>query len=250
MIIDAHNHLGARKTDDEDQIFAGVGTEEFLKTLDQSGIDHSIVFALFDRYGDYNPGNEFVRQAFTEHPDRLTGLFRVDPHMQNQRLEDVEKALQEDGFRGLKIHPRSERTLIDDEELIDPLVEIARDCGWPILFHTGEERWCRPYMLYIIARRFPNTRFVMGHSGQKAHREGLWVARECSNVYLETSTLGHYEIVQRFIDELGPQRVLFGTDIPFRDPRVELFKFELMDLPTREHELVMGENAARLWKIK
>lgn len=49
---------------------------------------------------------------------------------------------------------------------------------------------------------------------------------------------------------LGPQRVLFGTDIPFRDPRVELFKFELMDLPTREHELVMGENAARLWKIK
>ncbi len=249
MIIDAHNHLGARRTDDEDTLFAGVGPDEFLQMLDESGISHSVIFPLYDRYGDYNPGNETVREAFATHPDRLTGLFRVDPHLEHQSLDDVERALKEQDFRGLKIHPRSERTFIDDDEFMDPLIEISAASGWPVLVHTGEEQWCRPYMLYVLARRHPEATFVMGHSGQGAFREGLWTAQECSNIYMETSTLPHQRLIAILIDDLGPERVLFGTDVPFRDPRVELFKIELLDLPNKTRELFMGDNAARLWDI-
>lgn len=250
MIIDAHNHLGKRRTDDEDTMFAGLELEDFLALMDRDGIDHAVIFPLYDRYGDYNPMNEGVRSAFRAHPDRFTGLFRVDPFLEHQSLEDVEKALAEDGFRGLKIHPRSERTYIDDDERIDPLCEIAASHDWPILIHAGDDPTCRPYMMYELARRFPKATFIMGHAGQRAFREGLWVALNCPNVYMETSTLYHPNLVQILIDEVGPDRVLFGTDIPFGDPRLELYKYELLDLDDATRRMVMYENASRLWRLE
>ncbi|MFO8060298.1 MAG: amidohydrolase family protein [Bacillota bacterium] len=249
MIVDSHNHLGRRRTDDDETPFAGVDLDDFLAMMDGSGIDHAVVFPLYDRYGDYNPLNEEVRQAFTSHPTRLTGLFRVDPYLEHQTLDDVERALAEESFRGLKIHPRSDRTFIDESDRLDPLVEIAAAHDWPILIHTGDDPPCRPYMLFDLLRRHPGARFIMGHSGQRAYHEGLWVAEHCPNVYMETSTLAHPQVIQLILDTVGAERVLFGTDVPFGHPRVELVKYEVLELEPGVRNMVMAENAIRLWRL-
>ncbi len=249
MIIDSHNHLGRRRTDDDETPFAGVELDDFLAMMDRDGIDHAVVFPLFDRYGDYNPLNEEVRQAFEAEPGRFTGLFRVDPYLEHQTLDDVENALARDGFRGLKIHPRSDRTFIDDSERLDPLIEIVQSHEWPILIHTGDDPPCRPYMLFDLLRRHPRATFIMGHSGQRAYHEGIWVATHCPNVYMETSTLAHPQMIQMVIDSVGADRVLFGTDVPFGDPRVELFKYQILDLAPQVRDRVMGKNAADLWRL-
>lgn len=249
MIVDSHNHLGRRRTDDDETPFAGVELDDFLAIMDRDGIDHAVIFPLFDRYGDYNPANETVRRAFMAQPGRFTGLFRVDPYLEHQTLDDVENALARDGFRGLKIHPRSDRTYIDDFEKMDPLVEIAQGHDWPILIHTGDDPPCRPYMLFDLLKRHPQATFIMGHCGQRAYQEGLWVAGHCPNVYMETSTIAHPQIIQLIIETVGPERVLFGTDVPFGDPRVELFKYEILELHPRIRDMVMAENAVRLWHL-
>ena len=43
------------------------------------------------------------------------------------------------------------------------------------------------------------------------------------NVYFDTS-LASSEVVKRFIDTIGPERILFGSDIPFGTMKTELEK--------------------------
>ena len=53
-----------------------------------------------------------------------------------------------------------------------------------------------------------------------------------------------------WVDELGAERVLFGTDAPFCDPMVEIKKVLLAGLTEEQLEYVMYKNAVRLMGLE
>ncbi|MCP3965924.1 MAG: amidohydrolase family protein [Lentisphaerae bacterium] len=72
-------------------------------------------------------------------------------------------------------------------------------------------------------------------------------------VYLDLAfTLGQIDDEQlvRMIRRHGADRVLFGTDSPWRDQKTALDHFLKLDLNEDEKSLILGENAARLLDLQ
>jgi hypothetical protein len=52
------------------------------------------------------------------------------------------------------------------------------------------------------------------------------------------------------LEEVGPERILFGSDIPFGHMKTELDKILSLGLEPKTLKLVVGENALRLIGIE
>jgi len=78
-------------------------------------------------------------------------------------------------------------------------------------------------------------------------REAMAVALAHPNVYLDIcgSTLARAEL-EAMVAEVGAERILFGTDNPWLDPRFLIGKVAYARLSAEQQRLILGENIARL----
>jgi predicted TIM-barrel fold metal-dependent hydrolase len=87
---------------------------------------------------------------------------------------------------------------------------------------------------------------IYGHSCASRYYA---VCRTHPNVYLDLcgSTLWH-GLLEQMVAGAGAERVLYGSDIPFIDPRGQLGRVAFARLPDDALRLVFGGNARRLWQ--
>jgi len=106
-------------------------------------IDQFVVFPMKDRFRDegkitYSRSNENISQwvSSSDHEKRLFGFGRVDP----EDLEDARYMIREFpskyGLIGLKVHPDSERFMLDSNQVVQLYIDCAR-MNLPIIFHTS-----------------------------------------------------------------------------------------------------------------
>jgi len=65
------------------------------------------------------------------------------------------------------------------------------------------------------------------------------------HVFFDTA-LAQPQTILRFVREVGAERVLFGSDIPFGTMKLELQKVLSLPLNDREKEAILGGNIRRL----
>jgi predicted TIM-barrel fold metal-dependent hydrolase len=65
------------------------------------------------------------------------------------------------------------------------------------------------------------------------------------NVYFDTALAGQ-ETIGRFVREIGAERILFASDIPFGTMRNELAKVLSLPIGDAEKELILSKNVKRL----
>ena len=53
-------------------------------------------------------------------------------------------------------------------------------------------------------------------------------------------------MIKTAVDKIGAERVLFGSDFPYGNPKIELAKVEASGIEEKQKKLVLGENMARL----
>jgi hypothetical protein len=87
----------------------------------------------------------------------------------------------------------------------------------------------------------------MGHGNVVYINGSIEVALRNSNVYLETSGMPMHTKIREAYERVGETRVLFGSDIPFHHPIVEIRKVELSGLPPEGVERVLSRNGRRLF---
>ena len=125
--------------------------------------------------------------------------------------DDVRRRLA-DGAAGLKLHPAYDSYPADTPGL-DPYLRIAAEARVPVTVHSGPGP-ADPDRIRLLAERFPTVTFVLYHTFlglPEGRRRASRHAQRLPNLYLETSWCSSTE-VERLIDEVGPDRVLFGSD--------------------------------------
>ena len=103
-----------------------------------------------------------------------------------------------------------------------------------------------PYDLVELARRHPGVQFVCVHTGGDWER-GIRIVRPQKNVSADIAgsnpTAGFVEMAVR---ELGPERVIYGSDVGGRSFASQLSKVLGARVPDAAKELILGGNLRRL----
>jgi predicted TIM-barrel fold metal-dependent hydrolase len=197
--VDAHVHVRATGRE-------SLGLDSLRIAAYSGGMTHAMVSWM---------DNEFVDLAAAAVP-WLTPLVWVKP---GGPTVDSVRARLDDGAAGLKLHPAFDNYPADTPAL-DPYLRVADEAGVPVTVHSGPGP-ADPDLIRRLAERFPAVRFVLYHTFlglPEGRRRASRYARDLPNIYLETSWCRSAE-VERLIREVGPDRVLFGSDAATDGPQ-------------------------------
>jgi predicted TIM-barrel fold metal-dependent hydrolase len=130
------------------------------------------------------------------------------------------------------------------------LLELARELGLVVNIHSGSEI-SHPLAIGALARRFPDVTVLMDHMGYREWTsDAIEAARDNPNLYLGT-TIAAFEpsVVERAIRELGPERIVYGSNWPncYSDLAVEALRRARFGAAAEE--LLFGGNLARILKM-
>ncbi len=207
-VFDAHAHIGA---DVDGRTMTAEGMRE---RMEAAGVRRSIVFPLNDPNArdDYSGPNDVVWNAHEEHPGFFVPFFRLNPHLDYEK--EFARCLDR-GFRGLKLHPVSQKFELDDPRVVR-LFAMAAEADLPVLIHAGfaMERIVEP--LLPTVERFPDLRLILGHAAMVEVLEAVRRFGDHPNVLFETSVVRAKDLYVLF-STLDPSRISYGSDIPYGD---------------------------------
>ena len=255
-----------------------------LKAMDEAGIDKSVVLPLdpltitnFDEAISLDQLTKIFVEAARRHPKRIIAFVGIDPRRQNA-AKFLVKAVNEYGVKGLKIHPCF--GFYPNDKYCYLLYEKAEELKIPVLCHTGPEifplysKYARPVYLDDVANDFPDLKIIIAHAGSCWFEEAISIANNKLNIYLDVSWWQprlfknpieeFYKPLRRLIDNVGSNKVLFGSDWPalrqvrrlphsawvkaFTEIPVEL-KEAGIEFKDDEIKRILGENAASILNL-
>lgn len=244
--IDVHAHLGWSVL-----IAKGQSVDEYLGVMDRFGIEQAIVSHVAG--GRQVAGlentvaeNDLLVAALRSHPERFPlGLASFEPRHAEKAVEEVERAL-DAGLHGIVYHAWFQGARVGPA--LYPAVEVVAARRGLCLVHSMMDAFARPNLIGQLAGAFPDALFIMGHpsfqSGQQA--EAIAVARQRENVLLDLAFQDRPENVEELVRELGPERILFGTDAPFYEPANVLASITQARIDEAAKHAIIYANAKKL----
>src|SRR2546426_640226 len=117
---------------------------------------------------DLQYGNDALLALERAHPDRIRGYVTVNPNYTAHALGEIDRC-RAAGMIGVKL-AASRRA---HDPLLDPICELARERGLPVLHHVWQHRrrdWpgqeaSDALELCALAERHPNVYFLLAHIG-------------------------------------------------------------------------------------
>jgi uncharacterized protein len=215
----------------------GVDTAGLAELMREHEIDGGVVFA---------PDVTLVQHAMDAIPG-LYGLVWANPKLAGY-VEETARLLDDPRFRGIKLHPTLDGFHPNDPS-IHPLMELLAERDLPVLIHCGHPVYSLPWSIEELIVAFPHVKVILGHMG---HCNVIYingaidVAVRNANVYLETSGMPMHTKIKEAVERVGPDRVMFGSDIPFHHPKVEIDRVRLAGLTPELLERVLSTNARSL----
>jgi predicted TIM-barrel fold metal-dependent hydrolase len=248
MIIDADCHISSQRFDG-----LALTAPDLLHAMDRAGVDQALVWLKppYDR--NVTPENRAVSAAMRAHPDRLLGFGWVNPRLGRRTAEvEIAHCMDDLGLLGIKFNGAQDEYVIDDPEVL-PLIERAAKHGAPLAFHIGADYYenTHPTRLGNIAARFPEIPMLAVHMGgagkPSLDRAMIEVAARYPNITLIGSAIDERAILSA-LAALGPDRLCFGSDMPFNLMHVQLAKYRalLRDHDAAAQAMVLGGNIARV----
>jgi uncharacterized protein len=243
MIIDAHVHLGSCRVFDLDVTETAV-----LDSIDRHGIDVAVV-QPFPGAPEPEAVHDRIAALAAKHPGRIYGLASLNPHRDaDAYYQEIERCVRDLGFRAVKLHTlgHAVHPLHRSGRLV---FETASALGIPVMVHTGMGMpFALPSLVLPIARQYPDTPVILAHAGHGFYtQEAMVAATLADNIYLETSWIAAVQVA-RLVRELGPERVMFGTDV-LLNTASELAKYRSLELPAGQQDRLLSGTAAQVFRI-
>jgi len=188
---------------------------------------------------------------------QLTPYVGVDPSALSpqQNVEHL-REMADQGARGIKLHPVAQRFEPNDPRM-HPVYATCEELGLVVLSHTGSakggEPFAEPHAFAEVLEQHPRLTLVLAHLGGGSWRQTLSLARAFPKVTFDLCEIIEWtgapkaptaEELAWMIKEIGPERVMLGTDFPWYDlDRTVELVMALPVLSTEEKQQILGANA-------
>jgi L-fuconolactonase len=283
LIVDTHMHVWIN--DPQKFPFAHPYTTDYqppaadgtlpalVEDMDQNGVTHAILVQTICHGWD----NRYTAHCVRTSPQRLRGHGLIDPLDPNV-ADRLAYWIEEQGLSGMRFSPIYYRGK-DDWLVAAPAQQMwkrAAALGAVLNFYIGTEQLPK---LEIMVREHPEVPTIIDHVSQidlsvpdplPEMKKLLALARH-PNVYVKISELTsvskshEYPFpdampwVKMVYDAFGPSRLLWGTGYPgksrafYKRPtlaeELALVREKIPFFTPDDQRKILGENAARLWKL-
>lgn len=264
MIVDCHTHVN--RYEDETQPALPECLERLTKTMRRNRVDVALVLTSY-KVSPGRPSTRDVVQAIAGYTNLhvVAGLSWTT--FSPADVDDLRDLLEARAIRALKIYPGYEPFYPADPKLA-PAYELAEAYDVPVMIHSGDTyaprgkvKYSHPLHVDDVAVDFPRVKFLICHLGNPWFRDCMEVIYKNDNVYTDISglVLGNFSdrfeafMRQQFKEMvswgINPEKVLYGTDWPISSMESYLQFMDELPLPPADKELMLSENARRLYKL-
>jgi len=258
--IDVHGHYGACRGDgpvSQTDRFMSATAAEVAQRGRNCGVERTLVSPLAGLFprgrADAVSANEV---AFREVPG-VPGLLQyviVNP-LQARTFDQARNMLQAPWCAGIKIHPEEHDYRITEQG--EALFAFFEEVQAPALTHSGCPN-SLPADFVPFADRHPGARVLLAHLGNgagDAQRADLQVravaAARHGNLWVDTSSYRSIMpgLIEWAVKELGPERLLFGSDTPLYHVAAQRARIEAAEISAAAKRLILRENALRFFEL-
>jgi hypothetical protein len=248
MIWDLHVHLSglSGKTPKE-------RINQMLPIMDRMGIDRICLYLGMNWVQDPTPeqfrkANDEMLAAREGHEDRVVVFAYLNPKHLKESLDEIEARIAHGPFVGVKLWVAHRA----HKPELDPIIERCAQLKAVIFQHT----WIKVMENYVgestpmqfaeLAARHPGVPMICGHTG------GDWELgiRAISHLPHVSVDLAGSDTVNGFTEmavrELGPERIIYGSDAGGRSFATQLAKVHGADIPESAKKRILGENLKRM----
>ena len=240
-VFDAHVHLGH-------DIDGMVGVYEDLERVnDRYGIQRCFVFCMDepDRHPAFRAANDRTLEHARRSGGRLIPFVRLD--LAEEPIEEATRCL-DLGARGIKLHPRSQRFLLNDERLA-PVFALAAERRVPILIHGGRGLPPIADNLDRLVEAYPEAQLIIAHGGiaDLAELAGYFGGK--AGVFFDTSVWSPIDLLS-LLHLVSPEQIVYASDYPYgQQPSSLLISVRTAGLAGFDEDALRGllwENANRI----
>jgi uncharacterized protein len=205
-VFDAHVHLG----NDIDG-FSGV-YEDLEAINDRYGISRAFMFCMdeTDRHPAFRAANDRTLAFAERSGGRLIPFVRLD--LAEEPIEEATRAL-DAGARGIKLHPRAQRFLLNDERLA-PVFSLAAERRVPILIHGGRGLPPIADNLARLVETYPEAQLIIAHAGIADLGELAGHFGGKAGVFFDTSVWSPIDLLSLY-HLVSPEQVVYASDYPY-----------------------------------
>jgi len=252
-IIDVHTHPILR---DDHRGWAGAA--QLIARARSHGIRHLVVLGDVLAHGrsptaaQLRAINDDTYRLMRAYPAEVTGFCHLNPTLGEKAVRaEIERCVAR-GFRGLKLEIANNAR----DACMHPLMTAARQHGLVVLQHAWSMTKIRqrrfhtdPEDVATLARRHPDVRIIMAHLTGCGVR-GVLAVKDCLNVFVDTSGAApEAGIVEYAVEQLGAERVLYGSDVPIRDFGVAIARITGSRLDAATKRQILHDNARALLQL-
>jgi predicted TIM-barrel fold metal-dependent hydrolase len=205
-LFDAHVHVGR----DIDGFAAPY--DDLVSFLQRYGFERAFAFCMDepDRHPAFQAPNDRTLEAAERSNGLLIPFVRLD--LAEDPIVEAKRCLDR-GARGIKLHPRAQKFLLNDERLT-PVFALAAERHVPILIHGG--RGLPPIAGHLsrLVEAYPEAQLIIAHGGiadLAALSEAFGGRR---GVFFDTSVWSPIDLIDVF-NRVSPEQLLYASDYPY-----------------------------------
>lgn len=226
---------------------------QLIELADRMGIGRLCVYMGFPWSRDPAPDtlrkeNDQVLEALSHWHHRAFGFVYLNPRHVEASLAELDRCVAKGPMVGVKLWVAKECRAAE----LDPIIKRAAELKAVIYQHTwlkaagNDPGESTPFDLVELAARHPNVNIICGHTGGD-WEQGIRAVRAHKNIAVD---LGGGDpvagITEMAVRELGPERVIFGSDVAGRSFASQLAKVHGAEIPDDAKQLIFAGNLKRL----
>ena len=286
MLIDFHTHTFPDELapkvipkiagDASIRYYTEATNSSLIGSMDRAKVDMSVILPVVTKPSQCETINRTAKEVNDRYFPRLLSFGGIHPDNENYR--EILKCLQNDGVKGIKLHPLYQGVAIDDIKNLR-IIDYASELGLTVVIHAGRDLsfpgdFADPYRISRMLDEVKPEKIVLAHMGSYALWEDVYELLCGRGAYLDTSfsltpvrplhnnkkgmesLLANSilvpplkpELFRKMVEKNGVDHMLFASDSPWCDQKET---FEMVDncLDESEKDAVYYGNALRLLNL-
>lgn len=228
-------------------------SEEILAEMGHFGIHEALVIDVLSREANPMAGNERIIERTKDYPRLHPAWAGLMP--QSRELpspKELVEQMREFGVGALFLFYGQFDIRLDDWG-IDSLLEVLEKEQVPVFLcpnnwresgKTDATDWPN---VVRICRKFPELPVVVTeHRIYKSQRAVYAALAACPNLKIDVSSLWLHKRVEFICREFGAERLVWGSQLPERNPSAPIMQINYSDISSDELSLIAGGNMRKL----